>query len=176
MDAHEIISLLKMNPLYHRRLTVIVSLLGLAPDIDTFIREYCAPDGWQTPYNGVDYREFVGMCEGYRDKGIKPNELPGVFFLRFGVAIEPPPSWRENNSTADVFSLDPSLGGSGGLVVRPGPSGKQETLYEALTGSCSMVTYYDGGENDYAIYHYGIISIIKFVQRCSPNQKARVLL
>ena len=108
MEANDIIRLLKQNPLYHRRLTVMVNKLDLAPDIDTFIREYCAPDGWQTPYNDVDYQEFVDACEGYRDKGINSMEMPGIFFLRFGVAIDVDPETEICDFAAHVISRDQS--------------------------------------------------------------------
>ena len=147
MEANDIIRLLKQNPLYHRRLTVIVSKLGLAPDIDTFIREYCAPDGWQTPYNDVDYQECVDACEGYRDKGIEASEMPGIFFLRFGVAIDPPSDEDFPRFSVDVLTRDQTVdshrglfnrglfvrpdGGlfNRGLFVRPDESGKHAMLY-----------------------------------------------
>ena len=89
MEADKIINHMKMYEAYHNRLTEIVNKLGLAPDIDTFIREHCAPHGWQTPYNDVDYRELVDICEGYAGQDIFPDEYLAIFFLRFGVAVKP---------------------------------------------------------------------------------------
>lgn len=89
MEADKIINHMKMYEVYHNRLTEIVNKLGLSPDIDTFIRNHCAPYGSQTQYNDDDYEELVETCKRYTGQDIFPDEYPAIFFLRFGVAVRP---------------------------------------------------------------------------------------
>lgn len=172
MESDKLISNLKQNKTFHKRLTEIVRLLGIAPDIDTFIQDRCAPSGFQFPYNEVDYKELLDLCDrhydnpGYLDKGILPIELVAIIFLNFGVPIG---AWPVYNFSAYLKSSIP-LPQSHRVVT--------DYYYdEFLLRSASVVRYDQNIDSlkeaqdphNHIIDHLNIKCIIKDAQKQPPE-------